>query len=286
MNLTIKEAFTVFENYLKDYKIENARLETRILFCRALNLLPTQIFTKEKEVISSRDYRTLKSLFKKKIKGYPTAYITGEKEFFSRNFLVNKNVLIPRPETEELIEWIIYNTSKEKKEKLDLIDIGCGSGCIGITLFLELNINCLTFIDISRKALKVCQKNVEKLILNDAANIEYIKNNFLNMKDFRPFDMAVSNPPYVLIDEFKQLDKSVKDFEPKKGLLVKNPEVFFKTFFQNVFSLLKGGGTFYLETNPLLIELKRNLLSEAGFSDIEIKKDLSEKNRFIKCVKK
>ncbi|MDH5717465.1 MAG: peptide chain release factor N(5)-glutamine methyltransferase [Spirochaetia bacterium] len=280
----IKQILFESEKILKDNHIEKPRLESQILLSHILKLEKYQLITNEEYNLSFKEEKYFFKLIKNKITGMPTAYLIQKKEFYSNDFFVNKNVLIPRPETEELVEWIINSVNHKIKYKL--LDIGSGSGCIGITLGLYCNIEYLEFLDICKKALKICKLNADKLIpLDKGIKIKYNNKNILKYKINNPkFNIIVSNPPYVTEEEYTTLTRTVKKFEPKKALLIKKPDDFYTKFFNIVYLLLESKGLFFLETNPILIKNQIKILKKIGFYDIKIKKDFSNKDRFIMAM--
>lgn len=212
----------------------------------------------------------------------PLQYITGESEFRDLKFLVNETVLIPRPETEELVELIIKN---EKEKGLKILDIGTGSGCIAISLANELNYPEVFAIDISADALIVARKNAE---IND---VELI---FLEEDILKPshnidiqFDIIVSNPPYVTISEKKLMRANVLEFEPHLALFVEdeNPLEFYKAILDFSIKKLKKGGRLYFEINEKLGQAVTDIIEKAGFKEVKLHKDINTRNRMISTEK-
>ncbi|MEI6852816.1 MAG: peptide chain release factor N(5)-glutamine methyltransferase, partial [Bacteroidota bacterium] len=214
--------------------------------------------------------------------GKPLQYITGKAWFCGLELSVNEHVLIPRPETEELVQLII----KEHKETkgLRILDIGSGSGCIGIALKKELKDAEVWAMDISEEALKVARKNAE---LHEA-DICFIYKDILDaegLSELRGLDIIVSNPPYVMESEKAVMHKNVLDFEPHEALFVpdNNPLKFYKA----IFGLAKKNGKpcrVYVEINESKGEEMIFLAKEFGFSDICIHKDINGKDRIISAT--
>ena len=196
-------------------------------------------------------------------------------------FKLNNSVLIPRPETEELVRWIINDAHTNK----NILDIGTGSGCIAVSLSKYLN-NCkVTGWDISEDIIKIASHNA---YLNDV-NVELelsdiTKPKFLNYK----YDVIVSNPPYITKNEKQFISKNVKFFEPHIALFVENedPLCFYKKIFDFSNSNLKSNGFLYIEINENFSKEVIKLLKDKGFYDIKLKKDFRLKNRMIKAIKK
>lgn len=216
----------------------------------------------------------------------PIQYILGETEFFGMPITVNKQVLIPRPETEELVSWIIEDIDKNEAT---ILDIGTGSGCIAISLAKKLNNAVVSAIDISTRAIEVAKKNT---LINNV-NIEFSRVDVLNFeadldlhhKWESKFDIIVSNPPYVRMQEKKLMKLNVIDHEPDIALFVEDddPLLFYRKISQLSKQYLRHNGTLYLEINEYLGLEMEKMLNKAGFKHVLLKKDMFGKNRMIKC---
>jgi len=216
----------------------------------------------------------------------PIQYILGETEFFGMPITVNKQVLIPRPETEELVSWIIEDVDKNEAT---ILDIGTGSGCIAISLAKKLNNAVVSAIDISTRAIEVAKKNT---LINNV-NIEFSRVDVLNFeadldlhhKWESKFDIIVSNPPYVRMQEKKLMKLNVVNHEPDIALFVEDddPLLFYRKISQLSKQYLRHNGTLYLEINEYLGLEMEKMLNKAGFKHVVLKKDMFGKNRMIKC---
>ena len=211
----------------------------------------------------------------------PIQYVIGETNFMDLVFKLNNNVLIPRPETEELVNWII----NDKHVNKNILDIGTGSGCIAISLSKNLN-NCNVLgWDINEDVIKIANQNA--IINNVKASFEIsdiTKPKFLNEK----FDVLVSNPPYITNNEKKLISNNVKSFETHSALFVEDddPLFFYKKILEFAIFNLKSNGFLYLEINENFSEEVLKLLKDNGFYDIQLKKDFRLKNRMVKGIKK
>ncbi|MCF6308001.1 MAG: peptide chain release factor N(5)-glutamine methyltransferase [Flavobacteriaceae bacterium] len=249
----------------------------------------------------------------------PVQYIIGETEFYGLPFKVNKNVLIPRPETEELVSWVVESLEKrrewrekrvEKKESENyeskrlsaslhpdnyrdcekILDIGTGSGCIPIVLASKLPEAEIIAVDISMEALEVAKQNAS---LNKV-NIDFKKVDILNSDNWNlkfknlEFNCIVSNPPYVRELEKELMEPNVVKYEPATALFVKDndPLLFYRKIAQFGKEYLKPNGLLFFEINEYLGEKMLKLLKEEDYSEIEIKKDIFGKDRMLKCIKK
>ena len=217
-------------------------------------------------------------------KEIPIQYIIGETEFYGLPFYVDKNVLIPRPETEELVLWIIKEIQDKRKEKKDLniLDIGTGSGCIAITLAKNLTNVKMWALDVSEKAIGIAKKNAKF----NHVNVQFLDKDILNLKKFPvKFDVIVSNPPYVRELEKKEIKNNVLQNEPHLALFVKdnNPLLFYDKIADLAKENLNPNGKLYFEINQYLGKETVSLLKQKGFKNIELKKDIFDKDRMIKC---
>lgn len=224
-------------------------------------------------------------------KGIPVQYVLGEADFYNLKFNVNSATLIPRPETEELVDLIINHLKPETRnnQTLNILDIGTGSGCIPVTLKKHLPHAQVTGIDISDKALEVAKSNAVK---NDV-EVDFVKQNILtafetlNLKS--PFSVIISNPPYVLRSEAAQMDARVLEYEPHLALFVEDhdPILFYKRIIDLCETRLKSNGYLYFELNPLYAEAVKNYATTGNlFTFTELINDMSGKQRFLKAQKK
>ena len=244
--------------------------------------------------LSESELLTLHFAVKELQKNKPIQYIIGETEFCGMRFFVDENVLIPRPETEEMVKMIIARRDKaclvptgrdvETDGRPSILDIGTGSGCIAISLAKLLKNSIVTAIDISEKALEVAKKNAEA---NDV-NVNFIKDDILNPKNpeliDNQYDIIVSNPPYVCDSEKTEMRANVLDYEPSSALFVpdSDPLVFYRKILEFAKKHLKPGGEIWFEINEKLGKETQELCHEHGFMNAEIIKDFRGKERIIK----
>jgi release factor glutamine methyltransferase len=232
----------------------------------------------ESEIL--RLHATVKELLANK----PIQYITGKTQFLDIELSVNESVLIPRPETEELVQFII---DKEKSEGLQIFDMGTGSGCIAIALKKNLPGSQVTTVDISREALKLAKQNSSLHQLDiDFQLVDILKPDAY--KKLGKFDVVVSNPPYVTEHDKKQMQPNVLDYEPHSALFVSdnNPLQFYKAILQFCQVHLKVGGRVYFEINEKQGDNVLQLIENYGFDHGELHTDIHGKNRFTTAVKK
>ncbi|TCI91048.1 peptide chain release factor N(5)-glutamine methyltransferase [Tenacibaculum sp. M341] len=247
-----------------------------------LGLSLMDVFTKNELEISEEKLQNLHLILSKLQQEEPIQYILGETSFYGFTFKVNSNVLIPRPETEELVEWII-NSVNNSNNKVSILDIGTGSGCIAISLEKSIPSSNVYAIDISEKAIEMAKNNA---ILNNAF-VTFIQNDILNeYKLEKSFDVIVSNPPYVRELEKKEIKNNVLNNEPHLALFVEdnNPLIFYSRIADVAKDQLNENGLLFFEINQYLGKETKEMLLEKGFKNIELKKDLFGNDRMIKAT--
>ena len=224
----------------------------------------------------------------------PIQYITGEAWFYGLRFEVNENTLIPRPETEELVEWILNSPNIHHPSPINILDIGTGSGCIPISLKANLSQANVSAIDVSEKALEVAKRNAE---LNKV-EINFIQANILEVEDLSQlptsithhpssYNIIVSNPPYVRNLEKQEIKKNVLDYEPHLALFVEDTDalLFYRKIAQLALKNLSPNGLLFFEINQYLGKETVELLESLGFKNIELKKDIYGNDRMVKSKK-
>ena len=210
----------------------------------------------------------------------PIQHIIGETEFFGLTFKVDKNVLVPRPETEELVQWILDDFSSENKA-LKILEIGTGSGCIAISLAKNLPQAKISAIDISKAALEIANQNAK---MNEV-NVGFLQQDILQLENFSEnYDIIVSNPPYVRELEKEGMHRNVLDYDPPTALYVKdeNPLIFYDKITKFAKDALKPGGELYFEINQYLSKETEEMMQNQGFNT-ELRKDIFGNFRMLKA---
>jgi len=236
-------------------------------------------------LVSEVEFRRLEAISQRLLKNEPIQYILGIADFYGLKFKVDPNVLIPRPETEELVYWV-FETLKidgKKEEEIKILDIGTGSGCIPITLKHKLSQAHITGLDISEGALDIAAIN---------AGLNKVKVSFRNIDilDSREWDklgkyeLIISNPPYIPLSEQDLMSDRVTSFEPREALFVKDddPLQFYRKISEFANFFLKKGGYLFFECNEFNAQEVLGLLKETGFNDPVLRKDMSGKDRMIR----
>ena len=257
--------------------------QERILLEDVFGLTLTDVCGGALEKMSPSDKQKLATLKARLQKGEPVQYITGKAPFCGRFFHVEPGVLIPRPETEELVDMVIDAMSVGSRP-LNILDIGTGSGCIAITLALQKDTN-VTAWDISEKALAIASKNAEML----KATVSFECRDILKAScPQEPYwDIIISNPPYICQKEAALMESNVLDHEPHEALFVpdEEPLLFYEAIGKYAQQGLKQNGLLAFEINPLYANQLSNTLSDQGFHDISIVNDSFGKQRFILCYR-
>lgn len=218
---------------------------------------------------------------KRLVEGEPLQYVTGEQWFYGRKFFVDAGVLIPRPETEELISWVLATVENEKA--VSVLDIGTGSGCIAVTLNLERKSLQLTAIDLSDAALMVAGKNATAL----GAEVQFLQTDFLDVHQQEAlgnYDVIVSNPPYIPISERESLHRNVADFEPAMALFVENdPLLFYEAIARFALTHLHEGGQIFCELHQDYARQTITLFRSHGYDDVTLRQDMHGNERMLRA---
>ena len=279
---TILYVLTKSQEFLGKKQITNPRLDAELILSQVLNMERIKLYSNFDKKLTEPEKDSYREKIKARGEFKPVAYILGNKNFYKSNFFVNEFVLIPRPETEELVEWVSKEISPQKK--WSVLDLCTGSGCIGISLKKDLPEIELVLSDISKDALEIAKENGKKLI--SEFDMTFVESDlFDSFGNDLKFDFIVSNPPYIPIEEKPTIMVDVINFEPHLALFLNDPESFYLRLLTGVLKHLKENGAFYMETHPdwikRIVEMSLNL----GFKSNSIRKDLSQKERFIKLTK-
>ncbi len=282
--MTLQEIRTYFETELHSvYDLNEVRSFFHLLTEHYLALTRVYVAMALHQELTTEQIGIFEIAVQRLIAQEPIQYILGETVFYGLPFEVDKNVLIPRPETEELVDWIVndYKTTTPQK-KIKILDIGTGSGCIAITLAKQLKHAEVYAIDVSDQALAIAKKNA----LQNEVAVKYIQADILDTEILPDhFDIIVSNPPYVRTLEKVEIQPNVLDNEPHLALFVsdKNPLVFYAKITALASRFLNPGGTLYFEINQYLSADTVGIIKQAGFATVELKKDMCANDRMIRA---
>ena len=236
-------------------------------------------------VLDSNQLQKLKFALAELELGKPIQYVTNQAFFLNNDFYVNDCVLIPRPETEELVKWVLDDINEYKITSPHLMDIGTGSGCIAISLAKANREIKLTAIDLSKEALIIAKKNAFK----HKVKIDFVQEDIQSLSHLnRTFDIIVSNPPYIHPDEKKDILPNVLNHEPHMAIFTPNndPIYFYRLIINFASKVLKSLGGLYFEINPKFLELLKSNFSSRNFSEVEVRNDIFGKPRMLKVIKK
>ena len=283
-NIKMKTYQQFWQSLTPLYDAGEAQAIVRTVLDVEYGMTLTDIICGKVNELSSDEERNLEEIIARLQNGEPVQYVLGEADFAGRTFHVEPGVLIPRPETAELCQWIEEEVSSlEADDTKQILDICTGSGCIAITLGLTIPNSEVTGWDISEDALRIAQGNVEMLKTGNV-RIEY-QDALMLPKAAETADIIVSNPPYICEKEKADMEKNVLEHEPSIALFVpdEDPLKFYRAIAEYASSALKSEGALYFEINPIYEKETREMLEELGFKDIETKEDAFGKKRMMKA---
>ena len=270
------EAIKLGSNILKECKIPSFILDSEILLSKTLNKSREEILTNLNQKIEHHDILVFKDYIVRRSKNEPVAYILKEKEFWSKKFYVTKDTLIPRPETELLVDKILH---EYKKKRISILDIGTGSGCILLSLLSNMKHSIGIGIDISKEAIKIAKKNALK---HNLLNQVKFYNKSLEIIYDKKFDVIVSNPPYIVNYELKNLSNDIKRYEPRMALDGGNDglDLIRKVIYKSK-EILKINGTLAFEIGNEQIKKVSKILINNNF---RIKSTVKDYKNNIRCI--
>ena len=283
--MTYRDLYTRLETL---YETREAQAIVRTILEIRFEMSYTDIVCGKVNELSADKEKELEEIMRRLENGEPLQYILGEAEFAGRTFHVEPGVLIPRPETAELCRLIVDDIKAIHKdtEPIVITDVGTGSGCIAITLSLELLNSKVRAYDISTKALEIAKKNAELL----GADVDFEIQDALRLEpksvDDKFMHIIVSNPPYIAEKEKEEMCKNVLDYEPSLALFVsdEDPLIFYRSIAEYGVKNLKDGDRIYYEINPIYAQEMVELMESLGYRDIKIANDLYGKQRMLRAI--
>jgi release factor glutamine methyltransferase len=286
--VTINEAYNYLKNHLvKIYDAKEAANIAELVIEKISGLKKTARILNKQQALNNAQQNILQKYLQELIRHKPVQYVLNEAWFAGMKFFVDETVLIPRPETEELVEWIVQDNSPLTIHHFPftILDIGTGSGCIAIVLKKKINNADVFAVDISEPALKIAALNAQE----NNVYINFSKADILQNQtniNLPLFDVIVSNPPYITKKESAEMHANVVAYEPHLALFVpdENPLLFYDAISSFALSHLKENGSLFFEIHENSGDEILTLLQQKGFQSIEIKKDLQQKNRMVKAV--
>ena len=278
-NFRIIDLINWGEGYFRNNKFENPKQEIEWLLCDLLNYKKNDLYINFEEIVSQEKQTLLKKWTKKRLKRMPLQYITGNTEFYGKKFFINGDVLIPRQETERLVD--ISLQCIEKINEPNILEVGTGSGCISISVALKRKDARLLSIDVSEKALIKAKENSD---FHNVENISFAKVDILNELPQGKYDVLISNPPYISYDNMQSIMIDVKDYEPELALTdFKDGLQFYDRFSDIGPSIVKKGGWILLEVgindHP---DKVMSLFESKGYNNLNFLKDYNNDKRVLK----
>ncbi len=286
MVCTINELYLETRRALRKAEVEGAELEAKLLLCHALNCSKEQLLSDAQRYAGEGVQRAVRAMTERRLRGEPVAYITGMWEFCGLPFTVSPAVLIPRSDTEILVEEALKLLRDRRKADARILDLGCGSGCIGIALGHFLPAGRVTLVDVSSEAVDITKRNVERNSLKRRCAV--LEGDILDGPPMRmgEFDLIVSNPPYITTDEVAELDISVRDYEPHLALDGGEDGLkFYRAILHSWLSVLAEGGGVVMELGEGQAETVCRMMREAGLKDVRSARDLYGTERVVMGTK-
>ena len=276
---TVQEILQKNYKDLLNHNIQTAKIDSEVILANILNTTRINLITKQDITLNKEQEDLFSKLVERRKQKEPVAYILNKKEFWNENYFVDKRVLIPRPETEILIELLLKKI-KDKNKAYKVLDLGCGSGCLLISFLKEMHKSQGIGVDISSNALEVAKKNIELHNLNNRAKLMRLDLLTLHTKD--KFDVIFSNPPYLSSSDYAKLSEDVKNFEPKQALVGGfNGVLYYKKIIALAQSALKKNGYLALELGDRQYRTISKLLQDHSFRILD-KYQLI--NNEIRCI--
>lgn len=284
--MKLKEVFEKSVQFFKDKKFETARLDAELLIAHALKIDRVQIYVKYDQPLKDQEISACREVVRRRSQGEPVAYIIGEKGFFGEVYKVGPGVLIPRPETEIIVEEVLGYLKNSNVENPRLLDLGAGTGCIGLSILKNSVDSSLVSVEKSNQAFEYLEENKQKLELQDRTRTILSKVEDLGQIDLGLFDVIVSNPPYISEND-PNVEDNVRKFEPSEALFAHDDGLeLIKNWFVLATTLLKPKGLILFEIGSTQGAVVKNFTeSKKLFSEVQIIKDLSGLDRTLKCVR-
>lgn len=291
--MKLKEVLDKTTAFFKDKKLDTPRLDAEILLAHGLKLERIQLYLKYDQPLEESELAICRDLVRRRVAGEPVAYILGYRDFFGHRFEVNSSTLIPRPETEHIVEEVMA-WAQDKEKVYSIIDLGTGSGCLGLSLLKDLPKARLLSVDKSDKALEVAKRNAEQLGVSDrvqfvhadAADVSAVISAFKNFMGHERIDILVSNPPYIAEGD-PGLEENVKKYEPHEALYASDEGLaLLKSWSKAYVSYLASESVMMMEMGLKQgLEMKKHFESLGSLNEVRVIKDLSGHDRVIYGVK-
>lgn len=280
---TIQKVLQWTVDYFENHNIPEARLSAELLLAHILKCKRLDLYLQFERILTPEELDSYKNKINRRIKFEPIEHILGEKEFMGLNLIITHDVLIPRAETELLVETVL-NDHTDKESKLTVLDVGTGSGAIALSLAKERPEWKIQGIDISKEAIEVAQKNKQN---HELKNVDFWKQDALKLSGYKKnnYDIIITNPPYISDKDYLNLHPQVRDYEPRISLWAgKNGADFYKRFIPLVHNLLSKAGFLYMEIGYNQKNLVTRLLKSNDFLKIKVSKDYQKIERIVRAA--
>ncbi len=279
--MILKEVLDKTTQFFKDKKFETARLDSELLISKALGLTRVELYMKYEQPLQDKEVETCRDFVRRRSQGEPVAYILGSRDFYKLNFKVDSRVLIPRPETETLVETVLELMKKSQQEKFEILDLGCGSGCIGLSVAKHEPRSRVTLIDSSLGATEVTTINQQNLGLSETSTIVHSDAMSLETQG-KTFDFILSNPPYIAEND-PEVQAEVRKFEPSSALFAAEEGYSdIRAWSKKYSACLKPGGVMIFEIGYRQAEnVKAQFENLNIFESVKLIQDFSGHQRFI-----
>lgn len=284
---TLKRILDWSSDYLSQKGMEHARLESEILLCHVLKLRRLDLYLQFERPLSRDELADYKAVIKRRVNFEPSAYIVGQREFWSRQFFVSPDVLIPRPDTEVLIELILQKFKKHPitQKSIKGFELGIGSGAISVTLLSEFPEVKMAALEISSAAIQIAERNAKYHGVDTRLSIQsgdFFSDDMLSQIPDASLDFVVSNPPYISEDEYQQLSPTVKDFEPKLALVSGSTGLeFYLRLAQFSKRTLVPSGFLAVEIGENLGQSVKSIFEDAGLQNVTLHRDYAHHDRVV-----
>ena len=277
--MELKELYLKGRKSFEEIGFECPGIETRAILAKSLDTDPLELYAHPERRVGPERTAAFEKLLSRRLSGEPLAYVVGKREFYSRPFVVNPDVLIPRPETETLAELAIETAGRMKNPRI--LDLGTGSGCLAVTLFLEVR-DCEVFAsDVSAAALSVAEGNARA----NGACVRFVSSDLLGCFAKSSFDMIISNPPYVSEAQYTELSAQIRHHEPHAALLGGEDGLeYIRKIAAAAGRVLREGGFLLLEIGAGQAESAERIIRGNGFSDIRFETDIGGVKRVVKAT--
>lgn len=284
--MKLKEVFEKSVQFFKDKKFDTPRLDAELLIAHALQFERVQIYVKYEQPLKDDEVSACREAIRRRSQGEPVAYIIGQKGFFGEMYKVGPGVLIPRPETEIIVEEVIGYLKKANLESARLLDLGAGTGCIGLSILKNTVETSLVSVEKSPEAFNYLEQNKQNLALQDRTETILSAVEDIPAARIGLFDAIVANPPYIAEND-PQVEENVRQFEPAEALFAKDDGLMLiKNWFEFATILLKPKGIILFEIGYTQGEVVKKMAEDKKiFSQVQIIKDLSGLDRTLKCVR-